>query len=128
MPLSVAVIGSVPDKEVPSTAAFFNLSRQIGGSVAAAILITLLVRGFTVHQTELAGTQTLAHPPTAQYVMAQGGVQNRGAMQRLAILVESQSAVQSYADTSRWVAVITLALAPLVLLLRRPRIGVAMSE
>ena len=54
VPLSVAVIGSVPDKEVPSTAAFFNLSRQIGGSVAAAILITLLVRGFTVHQTELA--------------------------------------------------------------------------
>ena len=54
VPLSVSVIGSVPDKEVPSTAAFFNLSRQIGGSVAAAILITLLVRGFTVHQTELA--------------------------------------------------------------------------
>jgi hypothetical protein len=36
--------------------------------------------------------------------------------------------VQSYADTSRWVAVITLALAPLVLLLRRPRIGVALAE
>jgi hypothetical protein len=49
-------------------------------------------------------------------------------MQRLAVLVESQSAVESYADTSRWVAVITLGLAPLVLLLRRPRIGVALSE
>jgi DHA2 family multidrug resistance protein len=128
VPLSVAVIGSVPDKEVPSTAAFFNLSRQIGGSVAAAILITLLVRGFTVHQTELASSQTLGHPPTERYVLAQGGTQNRGAMQRLAVLVESQSAVESYADTSRWVAVITLGLAPLVLLLRRPRIGVALSE
>ncbi|MGA8574585.1 MAG: DHA2 family efflux MFS transporter permease subunit [Candidatus Cybelea sp.] len=128
VPLSVAVIGSVPDREVPSTAAFFNLSRQIGGSLAAAILITLLVRGFTVHQTELSSAQTLAHGPTAQYVMAQGGVQNRGAMQRLAILVESQSAVESYADTSRWVAVITLGLAPLVLLLRRPRVGVALAE
>jgi DHA2 family multidrug resistance protein len=128
VPLSVAVIGSVPDKEVPATAAFFNLSRQIGGSVAAAILITLLVRGFTIYQTGLAGTQTLAHPPTAQYVNSQGGVQNQVAMQRLAVLVESQSAVQSYADTSRWTAVITLGLAPLVLLLRRPRIGVAISE
>jgi DHA2 family multidrug resistance protein len=128
VPLSVSVIGSVPDKEVPATAAFFNLSRQIGGSVAAAILITMLVRGFTVHQTELAATQTLAHSPTEQYVLAQGGTQNRRAMQRLAILVESQSAVQSYADTSRWVAVITLGLAPLVLLLRRPRIGVALAE
>ena len=128
VPLSVAVIGSVPDKEVPATAAFFNLSRQIGGSVAAAILITLLVRGFTIYQTGRAGTQTLGHAPTAQYVNSQGGVQNRAAMQRLTILVESQSAVQSYADTSRWTAVITLGLAPLVLLLRRPRIGVAMSE
>lgn len=91
-------------------------------------MITLLVRGFTIHQTELAGTQSLAHPPTAQYVSAEGGVQNRAAMQRLAVLVESQSAVQSYADTSRWTAIITLGLAPLVLLLRRPRIGVAMAE
>jgi DHA2 family multidrug resistance protein len=128
VPLSVAVIGSVPDKEVPATAAFFNLSRQIGGSVAAAILITLLVRGFTIHQTELAGTQTLSRTPTAQYVAASGGVGNSGAMQRLAVLVESQSAVQSYADTSRWTAVITIALAPLVLLLRRPRVGVAIGE
>jgi hypothetical protein len=44
------------------------------------------------------------------------------------VLVEAQSAVESYADTSRWVAVITLALAPLVLLLRRPRIGMAITE
>jgi DHA2 family multidrug resistance protein len=128
VPLSVAVIGSVPDKEVPSTAAFFNLSRQIGGSIAAAVLITLLVRGFTIHQTELASTQTLAHLPTERFVNSQGGVQNRTTMERLRILVSAQSAVQSYADTSRWVAVITIGLAPLVLLLRRPRIGVALGE
>ncbi len=128
VPLSVAVIGSVPDKEVPSTAAFFNLSRQIGGSVAAAVLITILVRGFTVHQTELAATQTLAHAPTQRFVLAQGGTQNHATMERLTILVSAQSAVQSYADTSRWVAVITLSLAPLVLLLKRPRIGVAIGE
>jgi len=128
VPLSVAVIGSVPDKDVPATAAFFNLSRQIGGSVAAAILITLLVRGFTIHQTELAATQSLDRLPTAQYVMSTGGINNRASMDQLRILVSAQSAVQSYADTSRWVAVITIALAPLVLLLRRPRIGVVMGE
>ena len=128
VPLSVSVIGSVPDKEVPSTAAFFNLSRQIGGSLAAAILITLLVRGFTIHQTELAGTQTLASLPTSQFVLGQGGTQNRVTMERLRILVSAQSAVQSYADTSRWVAVITIGLAPLVFLLRRPRVGTVMAE
>ncbi|MGC1381544.1 MAG: DHA2 family efflux MFS transporter permease subunit [Candidatus Baltobacteraceae bacterium] len=128
VPLSVAVLGSVPDAAVPATAAFYNLSRQIGGSIAAAVLITILVRGFTVHQTELAATQTLAHQPTQQFVLSQGGTQNAVAMEHLRILVSAQSAVQSYADTSRWVAVITLGLAPLVLLLRRPRIGVALGE
>ncbi|HEY2553811.1 MAG TPA: DHA2 family efflux MFS transporter permease subunit [Candidatus Cybelea sp.] len=128
VPLSVSVIGSVPDKEVPATAAFFNLSRQIGGSVAAAILITLLVRGFTIHQTELASTQTLDRLPTARYVQLQGGLHNIASMDRLRILVSAQSAVQSYADTSRWVAVITIGLMPLVFLLRRPRIGVAIEE
>jgi DHA2 family multidrug resistance protein len=128
VPLSVAVIGSVPDKEVPATAAFFNLSRQIGGSVAAAILITLLVRGFTIHQTELASTQNLARLPTARYVQLQGGLHNIASMDRLRILVSAQSAVQSYADTSRWVAVITIGLMPLVFLLKRPRIGVAIEE
>ncbi|HEX4013237.1 MAG TPA: DHA2 family efflux MFS transporter permease subunit [Candidatus Cybelea sp.] len=128
VPLSVSVIGSVPDKEVPATAAFFNLSRQIGGSLAAAILITLLVRGFTIHQTELASTQTLDRLPTAQYVQLQGGVHNLASMDRLRILVSAQSAVQSYADTSRWVAVITIGLMPLVFLLKRPRIGVAIGE
>ena len=128
VPLSVAVIGSVPDKEVPATAAFFNLSRQIGGSLAAAILITLLVRGFTIHQTELASTQTLDRLPTARYVQLEGGLHNIASMDRLRILVSAQSAVQSYADTSRWVAVITISLMPLVFLLKRPRIGVAIEE
>ncbi len=47
VPLSIAVIGGVPDREVPATSAFFNLSRQIGGSIATAVLVTLLVRGIT---------------------------------------------------------------------------------
>jgi MFS transporter, DHA2 family, multidrug resistance protein len=121
VPLSVAVLGSVPDAAVPSTTAFFNLSRQVGGSIATAVLITLLVRGMTVHQTELAATQTLQNPATAQYLAASQSSGN--SLQRLGNLVTSQAAVQSYADTSRWVAIITLSLAPLVLLLNKPRLG-----
>ena len=128
VPLSIAVLGGVPDKEVPSTSAFFNLSRQIGGSVATAILVTLLVRGFTIHQTELAGTQTLHHAPTAQYVQNRGERSASTALQSLGNVVVGQAAVQSYADTSRWVAIITIALTPLVLLLNKPRPGVVAAE
>jgi DHA2 family multidrug resistance protein len=124
VPLSVAVLGGVPDKAVAATSAFFNLSRQIGGSIATAVLITVLVRGMSAHQTDLAGTQTLQHPATAQYLAGQDSRGQADGLERLANLVAGQAAVQSYADTSRWVAIITISLAPLVLLLNRPRLGV----
>ncbi|HEY1975054.1 MAG TPA: DHA2 family efflux MFS transporter permease subunit [Candidatus Baltobacteraceae bacterium] len=125
VPLSIAVLGGVPDKEVPATSAFFNLSRQVGGSIATAVLVTLLVRGTTLHQTELAATQTLAHAPTAQYLQTDGSPTSQI---ELGNLVAGQAAVQSYADTSRWVAIITIALTPLVLLLNKPRLGLVAAE
>jgi len=125
VPLSIAVLGGVPGKEVPATSAFFNLSRQVGGSIATAVLVTLLVRGTTFHQTELAATQTLAHVPTAQYLQTDG---LPSAQIQLGNLVAGQAAVQSYADTSRWVAIITIALTPLVLLLNKPRLGLVAAE
>ena len=125
VPLSIAVLGGVPDKEVPATSAFFNLSRQVGGSIATAVLVTLLVRGTTFHQTELAATQTLAHAPTAQYLQTDASPSSRI---QLGNLVAGQAAVQSYADTSRWVAIITIALTPLVLLLNKPRLGLVAAE
>jgi DHA2 family multidrug resistance protein len=125
VPLSIAVLGGVDDKEVPATSAFFNLSRQVGGSIATAVLVTLLVRGVTTHQTDLAATESLAHAPTATYLQQHGGERSALALARLQRIVEGQATVLSYADTSRWVAIITIALAPLVLLLNKPRVGAA---
>ncbi|HVA34396.1 MAG TPA: DHA2 family efflux MFS transporter permease subunit, partial [Candidatus Baltobacteraceae bacterium] len=93
VPLSIAVLGGVPDKEVPSTSAFFNLSRQVGGSIATAVLVTLLVRGMTMHQSELAATQTLARPATARYLQANGGQYSPTALANLGNLVAGQAAV-----------------------------------
>ena len=63
-------------------------------------------------------TQTLAHVPTAQYLRNDA---TPASQIELGNLVAGQAAVQSYADTSRWVAIITIALTPLVLLLNKPR-------
>ena len=123
VPLSIAVIGGVPDKEVPATSAFFNLSRQVGGSIATAVLVTLLVRGASAHQTDLAASMNLHRTPTVVYLQHNGGERSTTALANLEGIVESQAAVQSYADTSRWVAIITIALAPLVILLNKPRLG-----
>ena len=127
VPLSIAVLGSVPDKEVPATSAFFNLSRQVGGSIATAVLVTLLVRGTTAHQNDLAAAVNLHSSATASYLQHNGGQHDAGALINLEGMVESQASVQSYADTSRWVAVISIALAPLVILLNKPRLGGAIT-
>jgi DHA2 family multidrug resistance protein len=123
VPLSIAVLGSVPAKDVASAASFFNLARQVGGSIATAVLITILVRGITIHQAALAGEITLHAPATAQYLQQHGGAHSASALQALSGLVAGQAQVLSYADTSRWTAIVSIVLAPLVLLLRRPRAG-----
>jgi DHA2 family multidrug resistance protein len=119
VPLSISVLGSVKPKDIPAASAFFNLSRQIGGSLAIAVLITILVRADARHHTELASGVTLSSPPVAQYVQQHGGAQASAGT--LNTLVDQQSIVLAYADTARATAVLTLLLVPCVLLMRRPR-------
>lgn len=126
VPLSIAVLGGVPAKDVPDTSAFFNLSRQIGGSIATAVLVTLLVRGVTMHQSALAASVNLSRPATQAFLVANGGERSRMALAKLENIISNQALVQSYADTSRWVAIISIGLAPLVLLLKKPRLDGAL--
>jgi DHA2 family multidrug resistance protein len=125
VPLSIAVLGAVPAKDVPAASAFFNLARQVGGSIATAVLVTVLVRGVTNHQAALSSDVSLHAQAVHQYLQAHGGEYSHGALRNLANLVMQQAYILSYADTSRLTAVITLMLAPLVILMRRPRAGVA---
>ena len=123
VPLSIAVLGSVPAKDVASASAFFNLARQVGGSIATAVLVTVLVRSTTVHQAGLADSVTLHAFSIQQFLAANGGQHSLHALQNLADYVVQQALVLAYADTSRLTAIITIVLAPLVLLLRRPAPG-----
>jgi DHA2 family multidrug resistance protein len=121
VPLSIAVLGSVPPKDVAAASAFFNLARQVGGSIATAVLVTVLVRAVTQHQTALVSEIALHAQPVHQYLQAHGGEHSTNALSNLATLVTQQAYILSYADTSRLTALITLVLAPLVVLMRRPR-------
>jgi DHA2 family multidrug resistance protein len=44
LPLSIATLGSLPRHEIPAASGFYNLTRQLGGSLGIAILTTLLAR------------------------------------------------------------------------------------
>ncbi len=121
VPLTLSVLGSVQPRDIPAASAFFNLARQIGGSVAIALLVTLLARSNATHHTELASQVTLARGPVAAFVDGRGGVSSVRARSALDRIVTQQAAILSYADTARLVGGISLILAPLAFLLKRPK-------
>lgn len=126
VPLTLSIVNSVEMREVPAATAFFNLSRQLGGSVAIAVLVTLLARSSATHQTALASEIRIDRPPVAQFVQQNGGIQSQTVLAQLNGLVTGQSIVLAYADTSRATAYITLLLTPLVFVMRRPKRAAAM--
>ncbi len=120
VPLSLVVFGSVTPPEVPKASAMFNLARQLGGSLATALLIVLLERATAVHQTRLAADITLERTPVVAFLDQRGGVLSNGARSALSQIVSTQAVVLGYAEINRDSALVTWALAPLVLLLKRP--------
>lgn len=121
VPLTLSVLGSVEPRDIPGASAFFNLARQIGGSVAIALLVTLLARSNATHHTELASGIALHRGPVAAYLDTHGGASSARARGDLNTLVTQQAAILSYADTARLVGGISLALAPLAFVLKRPK-------
>jgi DHA2 family multidrug resistance protein len=121
VPLSIAVLGAVPPKDVPAASAFFNLARQVGGSIATAVLVTVLIRSVTHHQAALGSDVTLHAQAVQQYLQSNGGERSLSAVRHLADLVTQQAYILSYADTARLTALLTLVLSPLVVLMRKPR-------
>jgi DHA2 family multidrug resistance protein len=121
VPLSIVVFGSVAPQDVPKASAMFNLARQLGGSVATALLITLLDRQAALHQTQIASQMTERRAPVVAYLDRNGGTDSRSAIAGLTQIVQNQAQVLGYADTAFDSALVTFALAPFVLLMRKPK-------
>jgi DHA2 family multidrug resistance protein len=119
VPLSITVLGTPAPQDIPAASAFFNLSRQIGGSIAIAALVTILSRANASYHERLVARINLNSPSVQTYLRQNGS--DASSRAKLNELVSRQAAVLAYADTSRATAYITLALTPMVLLLRRPK-------
>ena len=121
IPLSLVIFGSVaPPRHSEGVSVLQSLAAAPAGSVATAVLITLLSRSEVAYQTRLAGDANLSRPVVRQFVAPGGQVQPR-ATRRLSGMIAGQALVLSYADVSRLVGWLTIALAPLALLLKAPK-------
>lgn len=127
IPLSVATLGSIPRKDIASAAAFFNLNRQLGGSIGIAMLATLLEQRQSFHYDRLREHLSQYSLGTQQYLsQMQGALMGRGydavSSQQAALkiasgMVHKQAMVLSFEDVYVLVGILFLASLPLVLFL-----------
>ena len=127
LPLSLATLGPLPKEDVSAGSGFYNLTRQLGGSIGIAVLTTLLGQREAFHRAVLLTHVTPYDLETNQRLdMLTGALQGRGMdaatahQQALALIsqtVSMQAAVLSFADIFRVVGVAFLCSLPLLLFL-----------
>lgn len=133
LPLSLATLGSLPKEDISAGSGFYNLTRQLGGSIGIAILTTLLAQREAFHRAMLLENLSPFSPETSQRLNAiAGAFQSQGsdaatahqqAIASLSQLVNTQAAVLSYADIFRFVGVVFLCSLPLLLFLGKGGAG-----
>jgi DHA2 family multidrug resistance protein len=111
-----------------------NLTRNLGGSFGISFVTTMLARRAQVHQSNLAAhtvnsnqMQNLLNSMSATFATRLGS--GPGALQQaygsIYGTMQQQASVLSYKDTIVAMAILTVAVMPLVLLARKPKPGQA---
>ncbi|WP_445681020.1 DHA2 family efflux MFS transporter permease subunit [Radicibacter daui] len=127
---SMAYIG-IPREKSNAASAIINLSRNLGGSVGIALLITQLARGTQVHQNMLVHRASEYNPAWNTMVAnLQGAFQAQGyavaeafaaAQAKAAAILGQQAQTLAYLDNFRYLAFVFFAMIPLVFILRKPK-------
>jgi MFS transporter, DHA2 family, multidrug resistance protein len=112
-PLLVATLRAVP-KEGPKASALVILAFQLGGSIAAAAVVTMADRREVFHQAVLSGSITLQRPDVAHFMNS-----HAHPVAQLTQLVASQSTVLAYADALLAAGVFVAAFSPFATLLKQ---------
>lgn len=127
MPLNLATLGPLPKEVIASATGFYNLMRQLGGSVGVALLTTFLAQRENVHRSRLVENITV-YNPAAQNTLnnltslfqSRGDDPNSAYQKALALIdrmINQQAAVMSFGEIFLTVAVLFLVSLPLILLL-----------
>jgi DHA2 family multidrug resistance protein len=131
LPLSIAAIGPLPKEEMPAATGFYNLTRQLGGSIGVAFLTSFLVDRQAFHTAALQPALSVTSPMAQERLrMMTASFTAKGmnpvaahdaAIRMMDGGVRLQAAVMSYGDTFLAVGAFVLVSMPLILLLGKPK-------
>jgi DHA2 family multidrug resistance protein len=132
VPINTLCYVGVPQQQNNQISAMINLMRNLGGSFGISFVTTMLSRRAQVHQNFLAAhaqnstqMQNMIHSSASMYASRSGNgpaavQQAYGAFYGS---LQQQAAVLGYRDTILAMAILTVAVMPIVLLARRPKPG-----
>jgi DHA2 family multidrug resistance protein len=129
LPLSLATLGPVPKRDIAASSGFYNLTRQLGGSLGIAIITALVTRRDAFHETVLAEKVTPYNHAAMERVsqmtaafQASSGDPNAAHGQALTALqqiIHAQAGILTFADVFRYVGIAFIVTLPLLFLLGR---------
>jgi MFS transporter, DHA2 family, multidrug resistance protein len=112
IPLLIAVQTATSADDAPKASSFITLAFQLGGSVASAILVTMIDRRADFHSEIISSNITLARP------IVRDALQSASPQQIFAIAA-AQAQTLAFADLAYAVAAVAIVLVPIVFLLQR---------
>jgi DHA2 family multidrug resistance protein len=130
VPLTMACMSRIPQQQMNAASGFFNLSRNIGGSIGIALMATLLSRRGQFHQTGLVehitpyahqGQEALGE--TARLLAYRGmepALSGDGALGMLYGEIQRQATMNAFIDDYWLLGWITVISIPLIYIMRRP--------
>ena len=132
IPINVAAFAYVPKEKTNMGTGIINLARNIGASVGIATVTTMLQRRAQAHQARLvdhvnnwnSALARLTNGNTARLI-SYGSSSSHAALQAKGIvynLVQGQSAMLAFVDNFKMLGVVFLAVIPILLLMRKPKV------
>lgn len=121
VPLTAAAFSSIPNAKYDEASGFYALMRGIGGSIGIAVVSWLLVRQSQIHFNELTAHITPFNRDIVPY-LGERGLTPLSPEAGPAIVQEitRQAYMLAFNDIFWFIAVVTLAIIPLVFLMKRP--------
>jgi DHA2 family multidrug resistance protein len=121
VPLTAVAFSSIPNAKYDEAAGVYALMRGIGGSVGIAVVSWLLVRQSQIHFNELTGHITPFNRDVVPYLAERGLTPlSPEAAPALVHEITRQSHMLAFNDIFWFIAVVTLAIIPLVFLMKKP--------
>jgi DHA2 family multidrug resistance protein len=121
VPLSALAFGTLPARLRNEGTAFFNLLRNVGSAIGISVVQMLLTRNTQIVHARLAEHITPYASDPLAYTSSHVDTATPGGLTALNGLITRQASMIAYVDDFKLMMVITIAVIPLVIVLKNPK-------